>query len=350
MTSPQPIGSYSLDDRYVRTAGTVHLTGVQALVRAIRDRAILDRARGCHTATFVAGYEGSPLAGLDLEIARQRGALDGFDIVHRPAVNEELAATSVMGTQLAGSAGRFKTRGITGYWYGKSPGLDRASDALRHANLIGTDPLGGAVALVGDDPGAKSSTRGVRIRVRVGGLDDSHALSLRSGGARSCCARAVPVPVHRAVVGPQDRHCGRRWIHDGGTRLHARRAQRSSNGVAATAVRARPRQQAHELYEASVTSRPRPPAAGHARRASANALDRVRSAHSTSCRICSSHSRHSLRSLRSFDFTGSFRSVAVGAGCSSRSRRFVPLTRLRCWMLVSFPSLRSAHSPSVATW
>ena len=158
MTFPQPIGGYSLDDRYVRTAGTVHLTGVQALVRAFRDRAILDRTRGCHTATFVAGYEGSPLAGLDLEIARQRGALDGFDIVHRPAVNEELAATSVMGTQLAGSAGRFKTPGITGYWYGKSPGLDRASDALRHANLIGTSPLGGAVALVGDDPGAKSST------------------------------------------------------------------------------------------------------------------------------------------------------------------------------------------------
>ena len=127
-------------------------------MRAFRDRAILDRARGCHTATFVAGYEGSPLAGLDLEIARQRGALDGFDIVHRPAVNEELAATSVMGTQLAGSAGRFKTRGITDYWYGKSPGLDRASDALRRANMIGTDPLGGAVALVGDDLGAKSST------------------------------------------------------------------------------------------------------------------------------------------------------------------------------------------------
>src|SRR5271166_2008294 len=96
MTSPQPIGCYSLDDRYVRTAGTVHLTGVQALVRAFRDRAILDRTRGRHTATFVAGYEGSPLAGLDLEIARQRGALDGFDIVHRPAVNEELAATSVI--------------------------------------------------------------------------------------------------------------------------------------------------------------------------------------------------------------------------------------------------------------
>ena len=47
---------------------------------------------------------------------------------------------------------------MSGVWYGKSPGLDRASDALRHANLIGTDPRGGAVVLAGDDPAAKSST------------------------------------------------------------------------------------------------------------------------------------------------------------------------------------------------
>src|SRR3954454_10032111 len=48
--------------------------------------------------------------------------------------------------------------GVVGVWYGKNPGLDRAMDALRHANFAGTHPHGGALALVGDDPSCKSST------------------------------------------------------------------------------------------------------------------------------------------------------------------------------------------------
>ena len=157
-TLHSPAATFSLDDRYVLDEGTIYLTGIQALVRTLRDRAILDRRRGHRTASFVSGYEGSPLAGYDLEIGRKRKLLDGFDIVHRPGVNEELAATSVLGTQMVPQVGRMRPDGVTGYWYGKSPGLDRASDAIRHANLIGTDPRGGAVALVGDDPGGKSSS------------------------------------------------------------------------------------------------------------------------------------------------------------------------------------------------
>jgi indolepyruvate ferredoxin oxidoreductase len=156
---------FSLDDRYTRDTGTVYLTGIQALVRMIADRAVLDRRSGRRTASFVSGYEGSPLAGYDLEIARRRSLLDPLDIVHRPALNEEIAATSVMGSQIAARVGDLAADstgqhrdGIVGYWYGKAPGLDRATDALRHANLVGTHPNGGAVALVGDDPGAKSST------------------------------------------------------------------------------------------------------------------------------------------------------------------------------------------------
>lgn len=157
--------SFSLDDRYTRDSGTIYLTGIQALVRMVRDRARLDRRLGLHTASFISGYEGSPLAGYDLEIARRRAYLDPFDIVHRPGLNEELGATSVMGSQVAAQvtdlaplADGTRRDGVVGYWYGKAPGLDRATDALRHANLIGTHPDGGAVALVGDDPGAKSST------------------------------------------------------------------------------------------------------------------------------------------------------------------------------------------------
>lgn len=149
---------FSLDDRYTVDDGTVYLTGIQALVRMVRDNGVLDRARGLRSGSFVSGYEGSPLAGYDLELARRRGLFEGLDHVHQPGVNEELAATSVMGTQIADQVGTMQCDGITGYWYGKSPGVDRASDALRHANLIGTHPQGGAVALVGDDPAGKSSS------------------------------------------------------------------------------------------------------------------------------------------------------------------------------------------------
>lgn len=149
---------YALTDRYLREEGTVYLTGVQALVRVLFDRTRQDQRRGQRSATFVSGYEGSPLAGYDLELGRQAGLLTEFDVVHQPGLNEELAATSVVGSQLAGQVARLRADGVAGVWYGKSPGLDRASDALRHANLIGTDPRGGAVLLAGDDPAAKSST------------------------------------------------------------------------------------------------------------------------------------------------------------------------------------------------
>ena len=99
---------YALTDRYLREEGTVYLTGVQALVRVLFDRARQDRLRGQRTATFVSGYEGSPLGGYDLEIGRRADLLRGLDVVHQPGLNEELAATAVMGSQLAGQVGEEK--------------------------------------------------------------------------------------------------------------------------------------------------------------------------------------------------------------------------------------------------
>jgi indolepyruvate ferredoxin oxidoreductase len=160
----------TLDERYQRQDGTIYLTGIQALVRMLLDRARYDRARGLATACYVSGYEGSPLAGYDLELARQRALMTEYGIVHQPGLNEELAATSVAGSQLAGQVGDAKQDGVTGVWYGKAPGLDRATDALRHANMIGTAPAGGAVALVGDDPSAKSSTLPCYSEMALAGL------------------------------------------------------------------------------------------------------------------------------------------------------------------------------------
>ncbi|WP_436534661.1 indolepyruvate ferredoxin oxidoreductase family protein [Actinoplanes sp. HUAS TT8] len=148
----------TLAERYTRRTGTVQLTGIQALARLPIDQHRRDRARGRNVATFVSGYEGSPLAGFDLELGRIGELLDDNDVVFRPGLNEEAAATAIQGTQLLGGHGDATYDGVVGLWYGKAPGLDRATDAIRHGNLMGADPRGGVVLLVGDDPAAKSSS------------------------------------------------------------------------------------------------------------------------------------------------------------------------------------------------
>jgi len=150
--------TYRLSDRYTHDHGTVFMTGVQALARLPLEQLRVDRVNGLSTAAFIAGYPGSPLGGVDSAMSAAAGLAPDLPIVLRPSLNEEYAATAVMGSQLAASRPDSKYDGVVGLWYGKAPGVDRASDALRHAVFAGTDPNGGAVALVGDDPNAKSST------------------------------------------------------------------------------------------------------------------------------------------------------------------------------------------------
>ncbi len=154
------VENYELADRYRLDDGRVFLSGAQALARLPLEQLRADRRAGLNTAVFVSGYPGSPLAGYDRDAsaAAELAAADGFSFVVQPGLNEELAATSVMGSQLAVLQPTCRYDGVIGIWYGKSPGLDRASDAIRHAVFAGTSAKGGAVALVGDDPHAKSST------------------------------------------------------------------------------------------------------------------------------------------------------------------------------------------------
>jgi len=138
--------------------GTI-LTGVEALARLLLLRARLDERDGLRTATMVSGYPGSPLGTFDLTLESLGAALAEHRIHHRPGLNEELAVSTVWGSQM-GAALPYAdgVDGVAGVWYGKTPGLDRSGDALKHANAMGAGPNGGAVLLCGDDPSAKSST------------------------------------------------------------------------------------------------------------------------------------------------------------------------------------------------
>lgn len=160
MSAPTAIDAdtYSLEDRYKLAEGQVFMTGLQALARLPLEQLRADRTTGLRTAAFWSGYPGSPLGGLDAAVRAAIAQAPELPIVHHAAVNEEQAATAVMGSQLAASRPDRTYDGVLGIWYGKAPGVDRATDAIRHGVFAGADPNGGAVVIAGDDPAAKSST------------------------------------------------------------------------------------------------------------------------------------------------------------------------------------------------
>ncbi|GAB3201617.1 indolepyruvate ferredoxin oxidoreductase family protein [Nocardioides hungaricus] len=149
---------YDLLSKYRAVGEAVFLSGTQAMVRLILDQLARDAAGSLRTEAFVSGYPGSPLGGLDLELARNSALVRERGVTHVPGHNEELAATAVWGSQAAMTFPDATHDGVVGVWYGKGPGLDRASDAIRHAQYIGTSRNGGVVAFVGDDPACKSSS------------------------------------------------------------------------------------------------------------------------------------------------------------------------------------------------
>lgn len=153
-----PLDNYELGDRYRRESGRVFLTGTQALVRIALMQRTLDRAAGLNTAGFVSGYRGSPLAAVDLELWRAEKYLQESSVQFLPAVNEELAATAMLGTQQVESDPTREVDGVFGIWYAKGPGVDRAGDGLKHGNAYGSSPNGGVLVVAGDDHGCVSSS------------------------------------------------------------------------------------------------------------------------------------------------------------------------------------------------
>jgi len=148
----------TLQSKYEVEEGTVYVTGPQALVLLPMLQRRRDVAAGLNTAGYISGYRGSPLGTYDLALAKAQSHLDKHHVTFVPGLNEDLAATAVWGTQQANAFPDARYDGVFGIWYGKGPGVDRACDALRHANQAGTGKFGGVLALAGDDHGAKSST------------------------------------------------------------------------------------------------------------------------------------------------------------------------------------------------
>lgn len=166
MNAPLPehirraLENVTLDDKYSLDVGRAFMSGVQALVKLPMLQRQRDALQGKNTAGFISGYRGSPLGTYDQALWKAKKYLHAQNIVFQPGVNEELAATALWGTQQLGfaPAGSNKFDGVFGIWYGKGPGVDRCADVFKHANMAGTTPWGGVLAVAGDDHVAKSST------------------------------------------------------------------------------------------------------------------------------------------------------------------------------------------------
>ncbi|PHP66427.1 indolepyruvate ferredoxin oxidoreductase [Zhengella mangrovi] len=148
----------SLADKFDLSKQRIFVSGAQAIVRMLMMQREMDRRNGLNTGGFVSGYRGSPLGGLDQQFWKARKEFAGNDIVFKPGLNEELAATACWGSQQTELLGEGEKDGVFALWYGKGPGVDRSGDVFRHANLAGSSKHGGVLALMGDDHTAESST------------------------------------------------------------------------------------------------------------------------------------------------------------------------------------------------
>jgi indolepyruvate ferredoxin oxidoreductase len=150
--------THSLSDLYDLSITRLFLTGPQAILRLVLMQSERDRRNGLNTAAYVSGYRGSPVGTVDNQFQAAKAVLAPRNIVFQPGLNEDLAATALWGTQQAEMRGEGKFDGVFGVWYGKGPGVDRSGDVFRHANMAGTSPHGGVLALAGDDHSGESST------------------------------------------------------------------------------------------------------------------------------------------------------------------------------------------------
>ena len=144
---------FELSARYRAGAGPVLLTGVQAIARMLVEQHAADAREGRTTASFVSGYQGSPLGGLDQTLARATELQENAGLTLVPAVNEELAATAVWGSQSrcpATPQRRRRHRRLVRQGAGRRP-RGRPPPPRQHVRRA---PVRRRALLAGDDPAA----------------------------------------------------------------------------------------------------------------------------------------------------------------------------------------------------
>ena len=151
------LAAVSPDETYDLAQQRVLVSGAQAVARLLLMQQARDRRSGAHTAGYVSGHRGALLGGLDRALWAAADRLQPAGIVFNPGLNEELAATALWGAQQAEIRGEGRFDGVFGLWYGAGAGVGRAGEALKRANLAGTAPWGGVLALTGDDHGAEAA-------------------------------------------------------------------------------------------------------------------------------------------------------------------------------------------------
>jgi indolepyruvate ferredoxin oxidoreductase len=158
MTTTLARPDYQLADNLWAPGGAVFLTGTQALIRLMLMQRLRDAAAGLDTRGFLSGYRGSPLGMVDQQVWKAGKKFEDAGLRFLPAINEELGATAVLGTQRVEADPEKTCQGVFAMWYGKGPGVDRAGDALKHGNAYGASPHGGVLMVAGDDHGCVSSS------------------------------------------------------------------------------------------------------------------------------------------------------------------------------------------------
>ena len=149
--------SVALDDKYTQQSGDIYLSSIQALVRLPMMQRQRDVAAGMNTAGYITGYRGSPIGTYDFSLWSAKKHLEANHIKFLPAVNEELAAAAIKGTQWLERYAKAKYDGIFAIWYGKHLGVERACEALKVGNYDGSSAKGGVLVIGADDIGGKSS-------------------------------------------------------------------------------------------------------------------------------------------------------------------------------------------------